>query len=190
MNSTLNCMGLAYMLDKVIQRYRKKMKGIAKKIEITANISIIVVAIMIVATLVHRYFSTPKTQALSTISVGTKLTLSDVDWVKNGRTLVLALQEGCHYCSESALFYQRLVAAASKKNIQIVAVFPQPVESAQKYLNNFKIPVNNVKQATLKSIGVQGTPTILLVGNKGDVMASWIGKLPASKEIEVLESLR
>lgn len=166
------------------------MADIGKKIEITANIAIIAVAIMIGGVLVQKYLLSPKPQTLPTVPVGTKLSLPDVDWAKNNRTLVLALHTGCHFCTESASFYQRLVAEASSRNIPLIAVLPQSVEEGRKYLSGLNVAIKDVKQATLNSVGVRGTPTLLLVNGKGEVADAWIGKLQPDKESTMLGSLQ
>ncbi len=166
------------------------MADIGKKIEIAANIAIIAVAIMIGGVLVQKYVLSPKPQALPSVPLGAKLTLPDVDWAKNNRTLVLALQTGCHFCTDSAPFYQRLVTEASNRNIPLIAVLPQSVEEGRKYLSGLNVAINDIKQSSLSSIGVQGTPTLLLVNGKGEVADAWIGKLPPDKESMALKSLQ
>ena len=169
------------------------MDGIGKKIEITANIAIIFVAIMIGVVLVSKYYLAPKSSALpknKTVPVGTKLVVPDIDWAKNGHTLVLALNEGCRFCSESAPFYKRLVTEAIGKNIQLVAAFPHPVVTGKKYLENLGVKISDTRQMDFKSIGVSGTPTLLLADSEGKVTASWVGKLQPEKESEVIAQFR
>jgi hypothetical protein len=165
------------------------MNGIVKKIEVAANIAIIAVAVMIGVVLVKKYYIQSKTKELPTVPVRTKVSLPDVDWSKNSKSLVLALQAGCHYCSESAPFYQRLASEASARKIPLFAVLPQTTEEGRAYLNSLKAPIDDVRQASLTSVGVHGTPAILLVDGNGEVKASWLGKLPPDKESEVLNSL-
>jgi len=50
--------------------------------------------------------------------------------------------------------------------------------------------VDQVRQVSLGTIGVRGTPTILLVDGKGVVTKLWTGKLQAQAEDEVLAALR
>lgn len=171
------------------------MKDIGKKIEITANIAIIAVAIMVGGVLVQKYVLSPKpqplpSQPLPSVPIGTKLSLPDIDWAKNNRTLVLALQTGCHFCTESGPFYQRLVAEASNRNIPLIAVLPQSAEEGRKYLSDLNVAIKDVRRATLNSVGVRGTPTLLLVNSKGEVADGWIGKLQPDKESTVLKSLQ
>jgi hypothetical protein len=47
-----------------------------------------------------------------------------------------------------------------------------------------------VKQATLSTIGVTGTPTLLLVDNTGTVANVWQGKLQPDQEGGVLAVLK
>ena len=165
------------------------MNGISKKIEIAANIAIILVAIMIGALLVQKYFLSTKPPTQTTIPIGMKLSLPNIDWAKNGRTLILALQEGCRFCSESAPFYQRLTQEVANRQIPLVTVIPHPLASGQKYLNEIGVSIGEIRQATLNSIGVRGTPTLLWVNDRGEVTGGWIGKLSPDKEAEVIRSL-
>lgn len=166
------------------------MSAIGSKIEMIANIAIIVVATMMGVVLVQRYVLAPNKLAAQMVPAGTAVSLPGIDWAANGRTLVVAIQEGCHFCSESAPFYQQLVKKASSNHIPVVAVLPQPIETGQKYLNDIKVPIDNIRQATLKSIGVQGTPTLLLVDNTGKIVTGWVGKLPPDQEADVLSKLQ
>ena len=164
------------------------MNGVSKKIELIANLAIIGVAVMIGFVFWQKYTASlaPK---LPEVPVGAKLVLPEVDWAKNGRTLVLVLQEGCKYCTESAAFYQRLVRESAQRNLPLIAVLPQPHSNGKKYLNYLEVPINEIRQSSLSDIKVSGTPTLLLVNQQGEVTKGWVGKLPAEKEAEVFSSL-
>ena len=165
-----------------------------KKLELLANVSIIVVALLLGAVLVKR--NLPQQQPPHTlpptarIQPGTKIELPDVDWGRSERTLVLALSERCHFCSESADFYQRLAREKAKSDSpRLIAVLPQDVSRGHAYLNNLGVAVDEVKQSTLSAIGVTGTPTLIMVDSAGVVKESWVGKLPPAQEAEVLRRL-
>ena len=165
------------------------MSTLYKRIELQANVAIIIVAVLIGAVMVRGYFFTKAAQPSKAIASGTKVSLPGVEWERNGKTLVLALQKGCHFCSESAPFYQRLVQAAAAKGVKLVAVLPQPQAESREYLEGLAVPVADIRQATLGSLSVKGTPTLILVNDKGEVAASWVGKLPSDKESDVLAKL-
>jgi len=167
------------------------MSRLLKRIELIANISIIVVAVVICVALAKRFlFKPPALQSdPSSIVAGTKFNLPDEDWARNGKTLVLALSTNCKYCSASAGFYQRL-ASTSTKNTKLVAVPPQATEQGREYLSGLKVTIEDVKQAVPASLGVRATPTLILVNGAGIVINSWVGQLPPDKETEVLAQLR
>lgn len=84
------------------------MNSLAKKIESFGNVSIIIVAILLSVVLIKNYIlAKPDDSAQivnnSPIHAGAKLPLSDVDWAKNGQTLVLAISSTYHF-SESHVF--------------------------------------------------------------------------------------
>ncbi len=164
------------------------MKDLTKRIEVAANIAIIVVALLIVGVAVKRYWLTDQpARSNPQIIVNSKVSLQNVDWTKNDQTLLLVLQKGCRFCNESAPFYRRLAqsAATGRSNTQLIAVLPQDTGESRAYLNDLDVPIE-AKQATVGSLGASGTPTLILVNRAGEVKASWVGKLPAEKEAEVL----
>lgn len=169
--------------------------NIFKKTELLANIAIIIVAVLLGGVLVKRYLLTSDDafddrNSVSRIAAGTKVSLPEIDWAKSDRTLLLVLSKGCHFCSESAPFYQRLVRDTDGRGVQLVAVLPQDVNEGREYLNELGVTINEIKQSSLDSLGVGGTPTLILVNREGAVTDSWVGKLPPDKESEVLDRLQ
>ncbi|MBV9925731.1 MAG: hypothetical protein JOZ96_11995 [Acidobacteria bacterium] len=169
------------------------MNKIHQKIELVANLLIIVVAVMLVGVLAQRYlFRTPAAADQSPRvqpTVGAKVNLPDADWSRRPKTLILALQKGCHFCSESAPFYRRLRESAQNKNVRLLAVLPGTPEESTAYLNDIGIPDVEVRRSPLDTLQVSGTPTLILTNDKGEVMRFWVGKLTPEKEAEVLAQL-
>jgi thiol-disulfide isomerase/thioredoxin len=122
---------------------------------------------------------------------GTKISLSGVSWGDSDETVLLALSDRCHFCSESAPFYQQLAREVSQqKNVHLIAVFPQDASDGKKYLDNLGVPIDDVRQATLDSLGVRGTPTLIILDKSGAVKQSWVGRLTAERESEVLSRIK
>lgn len=167
---------------------------IRNKLEAAANAATIVAALLLSVVLVKVYLLPRKALLRAdggpAIAVGAKLNtaLPDVDWRKNGQTLVLAISTQCHFCTESAPFFRTLSSKAGKR-IRIVALLPQPVETAQKYLSKEGVRVDQIKQVALSRIGVVGTPTMLLVNSEGTVTKLWEGELRAQEQEQALVTL-
>ena len=163
-----------------------------RTIEISTNIAIITVAVLLSIVLVKNYLlaGPDAPNALPTVPTGTKLSLQDVNWAANKRTLVMVLSDTCRYCTESADFYKKLAQERAKHDdLHIIAVLPQDVGAGQAYLNKLGVTVDEVMQSPLDAVGVRATPTLIFVDDKGVVTASWVGKLPAENEAEVLSRL-
>lgn len=170
-----------------------------KKIELLANIAIILIALLLGVVLVKRYLLPQEPAAPSAaapvearIQPGTKVELPGVEWKGGEQTLVLVLSETCHFCTESAGFYQKLAQAKAQQGGQprLIAVLPQEVSKGQAYLSKLGVSVDTVMQAPMSAVGVRGTPTLILVDGAGLVKESWVGKLPPEKEAEVMSRLR
>ena len=173
------------------------MRDFAKKVEIAAHIAIIVVAILVCVVLVKNYLLPRNEQQANApaprqqVATGTRLSLPDVDWARNRRTLVAVLSTTCRFCTESASLYQQIAAERSKReDVKTIALFPQPVADAQQYLSGLGVTVDEIKQVEPSAVNARGTPTLLMVDETGTVQKVWVGKLPPDKEAEVLTQLR
>jgi len=166
-------------------------KTITQRLEILTNLAIIVAAVLLSVVLVKSYLLPDHSKdgpRDMRVPAGAKVSLPGVDWSNNNQTLLLVLQKGCHFCTESAAFYQRLVRE-TPGSVHLVAVLPQAFDESKKYLDGLGVAIEEVKQAELDSVGVHGTPTLILVNNQGVVITSWVGKLNADGEAEVLRRL-
>jgi hypothetical protein len=181
---------------------------LAKNIETATNLSIILVAVIGATVLVRNYLLRPTAQIISAPpsaatrnpaasrdlptgpAQGTQLSVPGVTWSDSEETVVLALSDKCKYCTESAPFYKQLAAQiAQRSGVRVLAVFPQEPNAGKKYLDDLGISVGDVKQATLDSIGVRATPTLLIVDKSGTVKQSWVGLLKGDRETEVLKGI-
>jgi thioredoxin-related protein len=169
------------------------MAGAQKKIELVANVAIILVAVILGYVLVKQFVFTPAPTPpgqMKQPDVGAKISLPDTDFSQKEKTLILALKKGCKFCSESAPFYQKIVQAAAEKNVRLIAVFPHSIEEGQGYLKELNVPIAEMKQGDFNTLSVGGTPTLILADKNGEVKKVWMGKLPAEKETEVINSLQ
>ena len=168
------------------------MNTFYKRVELFANIAIILVAISLVVVLAKLFVFTGPASDSPQTNIGAKLSLPDIDWSKNNKNLLLVLTDSCKYCTESAPFYQHLVQErARRETFRLIAVFPQPVVSdGRKYLNGLGVAIDDIRELSPAAIRIRGTPTLLLVNNAGVVTDEWLGKLPPEKEAEVLSRLQ
>ena len=58
------------------------------------------------------------------------------------------------------------------------------------YLSKLNVGIDDVRQAQFSSLGVRGTPTLILVDNNGAAVKSWVGRLPPNGEAEVISALQ
>lgn len=170
--------------------------GAQGKSETAANAAIVVAAAILCVVLVKVYLlprparATVAGPGFPEIAAGADLrtSLPGVDWRKDGRTLVLGVSTQCHFCTASAPFF-RQIAASAGEGVKIVAVFPQPVEEAKKYLAGEGVHVDQVMQLPLARIGVRGTPTMVLANGKGVVTNVWVGEQSPAERPSVLRVL-
>lgn len=190
-----------------------KKSKFARAVEVTTNLSIIAVALIGATVLVKNYLLRPATPPIDNIraaaggpsaprdgqrsgrstgpSAGEQISLPGINWSDSEETVVIALSNKCHFCTESAPFYQRLTReVAAAKNVRVVAVFPHEVGEGKKYLEGLNVPIADIAQAQLNSFGVRGTPTLVIVDKSGTVKQSWVGRLTADRETEVLSRIK
>jgi hypothetical protein len=109
---------------------------------------------------------------------------------RSNRTVVLALSANCRFCSDGAPFYRRLADRASRRGeIRVVATLPQPVDEGRSYLRTLGLDSIEVSQSDPSSIGVVGTPTLLLLDEDSRVQAAWIGRLSSNEKKEAFRRI-
>lgn len=130
----------------------------------------------------------PSATDISNIPLGQKVPLDGVHW-ETGKTLVFALSTGCHFCTASAPFYQRLLKTQGAGKWHAIAVLPQSVESARAYMSERGYNIPQVVQLDLSRLGITATPTLLLVDSTGTLEQEWVGQLGPTDENDVAEHL-
>lgn len=174
-----------------------------KKVEVLANVAVIVTSVVLCSVLAKKYFFTAKPAVAaapsapslpvnarnSALQPGTKISLPGIDWSQSNQTLVLALSTTCHFCTESAPLYQ-VLEKEKLHNVRLLAILPQPANESRKYLTKLGLQLPDLVQTPLASIGISGTPTLVLVDNNGLVKRSWIGKLGEADSRKLIAELK
>lgn len=107
-------------------------------------------------------------------------------------TLLLVVAPGCHFCSESMPFYQRLIGmrTGSGGDLGILAVMPSVAAEAKEYLSENHLNVDGIVSTSLPKVGLQATPTLVLLDGSRRVSAAWVGLLDARQQDVVVQKLR
>jgi rhodanese-related sulfurtransferase len=160
------------------------------KFEWIINIALALVAIMFIGVMVQKFFLSSKPKDVKPLQTGMKLNLPGIEWARDGQTLVMALSTNCHFCTESAPLYRRLAnELGSKSETRVVAVLPQKTDEGRQYLKKLEVPVGDVMQADLESLGFMATPTLMIVKNDGTIADMWVGTLKVSDQFTLFNRL-
>jgi hypothetical protein len=160
------------------------------KTETVANVIVIAFAVVVGSVFLKDRLS-PATPESDVVKTGDKLAkLVGWDWGAHDQTLVLGLRKGCHFCEDSAPFYQRLIAQQHEggSNSTIVAVFPDAADTAKEVLQSEGLGVQALGGVPLETMKMSGTPTLLLVDRRGTVLNAWIGMLSPRQELKVMRA--
>lgn len=161
------------------------------KVEVVANVAVILLAVVIGSVYLKDRFSTPGPTS-NEVKAGDRLPhLDGWDWGAHDRSLVLVLKKGCHFCEDSAPFYQRLAAKQQedRSNAAVVAVFPDPADAVKEVVQSEGLGIHALAGVPLETLKVSGTPSMLLVDRSGTVLNAWIGMLSPRQEVEVMNAV-
>jgi hypothetical protein len=173
-----------------------------KKLDIFANIAIIVVAILIGFSVIRQQINHAK--AAKTIAAATAMESNltpgkglpspvGYQWGQHDRTLMLAMRYGCIHCEHNMRFYKQIQDKFKQSDAKtsLLSIFPDDSFVAQHDLDSHSLSdmpfLANVDFAKLH---VAGTPTLLLVDNKGTILQSWIGELSQHEQDEVMQAIQ
>jgi thiol-disulfide isomerase/thioredoxin len=157
------------------------------KLEAIANVTVIVVALAVGYVALAKYADSNHEPRSATVG-DTLAKLPGLDWNKHRRTLVLALNTGCHYCEESVPFYQKLAQEQRQdgNDLEVVAVFANEAETVRQFTAREGLTIRSVASVSLDRLGVVATPTLILVNSEGRVERSWVGILTSRQEVDLL----
>lgn len=167
------------------------MKRLNHKLELIANVSIILLALVIGGVLIKKsvFPGDLRNTDQAELRAGDRIEAIDENWQGNRKMLILALQAGCRFCSESAPFYKRLLETIEREQVAVIAVFPTEVDESTRYLERLGVTGIEVRRLPLNSLRVRGTPTLILADSNGKVTDIWVGKLSADQEANVMSKL-
>jgi hypothetical protein len=161
-------------------------KSLRSNVELGAQIVIAIAVLVVAGIIVKRQFENGRTTVdMPAIRAGERLTLADIDWKLNKRSLVFFLNKNCHYCTSSAPVYRQLNEEAQKQNVKSLAVFPHSIEEAKVYLESIQLSFDEIHSSPLAPHKIPGTPTVLFVNSSGIVEKVWIGDV-SGKEKQML----
>jgi hypothetical protein len=173
-----------------------------KKMDLFANAAIAVVALLIGFTLIHQQIErihTAKAIAASNTmesQIGPGVPLAPIPgyrWGNHDRTLVLALRYGCIHCEHNMIFYKQLEDQTKQQSgkTSLLSVFPDDPFVVQHDLDiHFLSSMPFAANVNFASLHVSGTPTLLLVNNKGTILQSWIGELSPRQQDDVMKAVQ
>lgn len=161
------------------------------KLEMIANLVIIVTGISATAFLANRYFDGPDAPALQRdvyqpgelLAADLPIRVSDAE-----RTLLVVVNSRCSFCTASMPFYRRLVKEHAG-GAQIAVVGTEPLATLQEYIvkNGLgDLPLGSVRSDYFKT---RLTPLLVLIDKERRVVSSWPGKLGPTREKEVIGRL-
>jgi len=150
--------------------------NVRANIELVAQVVIAIAIVITASVLVKRtVFPGQVRGEMPTINAGERLAFQNIDWAKNEKSLVFFLKKDCPFCTSSASLYRELVHEATKRNVKCVAVFPNTLEDARKYLQYIEVPIEDIYTGPLRDLKISGTPTVLFVDRTGIVRSVWVG---------------
>jgi hypothetical protein len=178
------------MVPSLLLLTRKKLKYI---LDVTTNVVVVVFAVVAIGVLVKNYFAPQSAKLSVAITKGSVFPeIAEVDYKQTPRTLILALNVDCRYCTRSVPFYNSL-SEARKENagqVNIIAAFINKDEELVKsYAEEKQLSVQAIAGVDLDKLGVHMTPTLILVDSASKVIDSWRGELQPDGEREVFAAL-
>ena len=156
------------------------------------NIAILLVALILSAVLVRKFFFQPAQQTPNyRLTTNATLRIDGINWADSEQTVLLALSKECKYCSSSAEFYRRLAARLARQtSTRLLAVFPERESEAEAYLKQLEVPIRELRYVSLSSLGIKNVPTLAILDRNGVVTDMWVGRFSPLEEKDLMARLK
>lgn len=155
-----------------------------------ANSVFIVSALFLLAVLARNFAGSVGWRGPTDVALGdTLVPPAGWSWEQSPRTLVLALAATCQYCEASAPLYRRLdsLSRASGLGASLLVTFSEQASIAADAMRRYGLNAPHRAGVTYFPWRLSGTPTILLVGRSGRVLAVWRGLLDTAASDDLIE---
>lgn len=109
---------------------------------------------------------------------------------RSARYVVIAISPGCPFCSNSASFYRQLVSRAARRpDVRIIALMPPNRSLDSAYVKAEGMTFTEFRYEPLEQLGIEGTPTLLIVDAAGRVIHSWEGQLNEAARADAMDEV-
>jgi thioredoxin-related protein len=159
-----------------------------------AKIQLLVGAAVLISTFSTVYFETatrtPK--ATGAPSAGMKLqSPKGYRWPSDKPTLVLVIKVGCEHCEKEMDFYERLLELEKKNQLgtHLVAFLPNSAADVEGAFSWRLKGLEKIANVDVRSLSVRGTPTLLLIDQRGEIRSTWAGELSADQKLLMIKAL-
>ncbi|MEX1128522.1 MAG: rhodanese-like domain-containing protein [Vicinamibacterales bacterium] len=149
----------------------------------------VVAAVVFVSSAVTALLDLNRPSPTMAQKLGSVVDVSEADWTRHQATLLIAVQADCTACDTSVDFYRDLLASNVAGAFHPVVVVPYSAAAGARQVKEYGLDIADVRSVRFETLGIPGTPTIMLVGPDGRLRKAWIGKLPASAEDAVFRAL-
>lgn len=125
--------------------------NINNKIETSANILIIALAIILSIILAQKFFFNSSSGNTEILKAGEIVSLAGVDFSQSEKTILIALNPDCPFCTESTPFYRLLGESTfQNKNIRLIGLFSPEVENEKDYIEKLGVKFDELQKTSLK----------------------------------------
>ena len=173
------------MVPSLDSQTRKRLKSI---LHVITNIAVILFAVVAIGVLVKNYFATQSVKTSVTVKKGSIFPeIAGIDYKETPRTLILALNVDCRYCTRSVPFYNSLARARQENadHVNIVAAFiNKDPELVKSYADEKQLSVQAIAGVDLDKLGVHSTPTLILVDSSGKVSTPGVGNSSPTRNVK------
>src|SRR6185437_8459354 len=123
----------------------KKLKDI---LDVTTNVVVVLFAVVAIGVLVKNYFASHGMKPSVDVTKGSVLrAIAGVDYKQTPRTLILALNVDCRYCTRSVPFYNSVAEARQENGGQfnlVAAFINKDPELVKSYVEQKRLSVQAV----------------------------------------------
>jgi hypothetical protein len=147
------------------------------------NIVIAIAIVIVLGIAVKRFLFTSPTivgAPRPELGIGSPVTVPNVDWQQNKKSLIFFLKKDCAYCNQSAPFYRSLIEDAAKRDVKLLAILP---------VQSLNLSIKTVQTGSLAHYQIPGAPSLVFVDDHGIARGVWIGMPPPNLQEKMRREL-
>ena len=162
-------------------------------LNVFANISLIVIGTLLAGLIAYQIWGTGTVYESEYLESGERFKgLEEYNLTKKGHAILIGFDIDCPFSKKSLPFYKKLVrkSKGKYKDYEVIVLFKNQKDRVKRFLKEHDFNVRFIPNLELFGVGIDVTPTIILMHQDRSIIKAYIGFLNKNQQKDFITYIK